>query len=158
MSQTIHVTPDSLPDVHKLKAEMGVTELSLSEYIQQRGNFQLAVAFSKLFDPDFVEVDDLVLLAERCDPDSLATWRETLKNNRQQIEAMVNHVHVYDLFADDTDLPDEVYAYLGATIAKFWRFALAERFPQRRFKVVCSDEPTDYGPTITFYQIRSDSA
>ena len=61
------------------------------------GNFQLAIAFSRLFWPEFVEHDGCVLYADF----SLESYRgffTSCKGNRAAVEGMMNHRHILDLF------------------------------------------------------------
>lgn len=119
-----------------------------------RGDFQLAADFSKLFWPDFVEVDGYVLLAEQFEEADVAQWRQQFGDDRKAVESMVNHVHLYDLFNNTGNTHKTALAdYLGRVLVICWRRALAEAFPDKRFTVEYATDPDDYGPTISFFSV-----
>jgi hypothetical protein len=130
-------------------------DLSLWNYLNLRAEYDLAAAFSKLFWPDFIEVSGCILLAEQYDPSSFKAWWEVLEGKLQAVEALVNHVHIYDLFLNsppDVKYDDRLYDYLGRILLLCWRHALHEAFPEKEFAFVYSTDPAEYGPTITFSQ------
>ena len=113
----------------------------------------LVVAFFKLFWPDVIEVEGYVLLTEHYDQAKLANWLEWQRRTggeRWKLEATLNEVHLYHVFLADAALP--VLEYLATVLARCWRTALREAFPERRFIVFYASEPEDYGPTLTIWQ------
>lgn len=129
---------------------------SVWDLLGAKGGAELAVAFSSLFWPEFVEVEDCVLLRERYSPSQFQDWWKELDGDRSRIEGMVNHVHLWDLFdLDDEGLPDEAVQDLAQVLVSTWRCALQQRFPDRDFEVsVVLDDPEEYGPTIAFSTVR----
>ena len=129
------------------------------QYLNIVAHEEMAAAFATLFWPEFIEVEGCVLLREHYEAANFASWKDTLKGDRQQIEAMINHVHLCDLFLNNNPLGGShprVLAYLGQTLARSWPHALQETFPEKHF-VVDYDEDPDwnyYGPEITFWQDR----
>lgn len=122
--------------------------------LQIAGGVELAAAFSKLFWPDFIEVGGCVVLAEQYNPQSFDAWRAQFGEDRSRTEEMVNHVHMYDLFPNDSnpDADQGVAAYLASVLIRCWAAALREAFPDRDFEFSLATEPDDYGPTVTFWQ------
>jgi len=55
------------------------SNLDLWNYLAMVGNYQMAAAFSKLFWPDFVEVEGCVLLAEHFDAKNFKHWQKHLR-------------------------------------------------------------------------------
>lgn len=114
-----------------------------------RSGAAAAIAFAGLFWPRFVEVRGCVLLAEHFDAASFERWWEQLDGDRPAIEATINHLHLWDVFDPEADgVPPAGMRWLAAVLARTWRAALDEQFPDRELTVSVSDEPDDYGPTL----------
>lgn len=108
-----------------------------------------AVAVAGFLWPRFVRVDGCILIADRYDAEAFTAWKERL-NSRAEIEATVNHVHLWDVFGDSHgDVSDEALAFLGEVMCKTWRAAAAEAFPGEPMDVEYSNDSEDYGPTVT---------
>lgn len=143
-----------LRDFEKWRADWGKPDFTLWDYINYRSDPELAVAFATLFWPRFVEVDGCILLAEHYDPHNFTQWKAQFAGNCQDIERMVNHVHVYDLFANSgaSGTAIEALNYLAQTLMRCWDCDLRATFPSRRFVFEYATEPEEYGPTITIYE------
>ncbi len=117
----------------------------------------MALTFSKLFCPDFIEVDGLVLLAEHYNHDNLEDWKITLVVDLSQVESVINHMHTYDLFLNDLqeDIEQSVYCIIGQAMYRCWKCSLADKYPDKRFQMFYSDEDMDEGSVISFNQIRA---
>ncbi len=146
---------DLLPNYRKWKRGQVPSPVGVWDYLGHRGDFELAFAFGKLFWPDFVEVEGCVLLEEQYDETSFRTWQREFEGDCARVEAMMNHVHVYDLFpevpADHLDA--QLFERLGRLLVQTWTHALKEAFPARAFNVTYSNEPQAYGPTVGFHQV-----
>jgi hypothetical protein len=144
----------TLRSFQQWKANWGNPNLSIWDYINNQGNPELAVAFSKLFWPDFVEVRGCVLLAEHFKPTDFENWRRHFKEDRRQIEAAINEVHIYDLFTNSPpeEVAFQVYEYLAQVLQKSWNCALRDAYPSRAFEFDYRTEPEEYGPTLAFWQ------
>ncbi len=70
----------------------------LWNYLNMRADLDMAAAFTKLFWPDFIEVDGCVLLKIAYSPNSFQSWVEHYHGDTRKVEAMINHVHISDLF------------------------------------------------------------
>ncbi len=81
-------------------------------------------------------------------------WHDELKGDNRALEALINHLHVYDLFSNDGENDLETYEYLGEVLVECWTCALKTKFPNLEFTVDYATEPEEYGPTITFYQSK----
>jgi hypothetical protein len=128
--------------------------LSYWNYLAMRAELDVAAVLSKLLFPDLVEVQNCILLAEQFDPATFATWQQQFPGEEAKIEAVMNHVHVYDLFlnAPQQHYPLELYEYLARVLLQCWRQTVEAQFPDRTFVFELTSEPEDYGPTLTFYQ------
>lgn len=125
--------------------------------MEAEGNLDLAVAFAAFFWPEFIEVSGCILFKDRYSQEGFAIWMKTLNNDLGHVESMMNHTHFYDLTLNDERRDEQqlqTYEYVARVAERTWRAALAEQFPDRRFKFVHATEPDDYGPTLYFWQVR----
>lgn len=96
-------------------------------------------AVATLLSPQFVEVRGCVLRADRYWPETFARWWEELRGDRQRIEAVVNHEHLADLYLNSSSRPDRRFdEALARVVARCWRAALAEAYPERSFAIEIS--------------------
>jgi hypothetical protein len=128
--------------------------IDLDAWLDCMGNFQLAIAFSRLFWPEFVEHDGCVLFAGF----SLDTYHGFLtacNGDRAGVEAVMNHRHVLDLFhhAAPTATAAQLI-YLGKVFNEILKVKLAHDFPNRVFEVSFEDGPFDdlIEYQVTFWQ------
>ncbi len=108
---------------------------------------------ARLLWPDFVEVRGCVIRQDAYDPVGFEDWWRAESGAVPRIEAVLNHLHLWDLFDLDSGARDEIdrtLSDLGKVIEKCWRSALLDRFPDRTFRVTFSEDPLEYGPTVTF--------
>jgi hypothetical protein len=99
------------------------------------GNFQLAIAFSRLFWPEFVEHDGCVLFADFL-PANYAGFMNNCKGDRAAVERVMNHQHILDLFFHAAGTATEAQVvYLGNVLKDILTVKLAHDFPARRFCV-----------------------
>lgn len=140
--------PTGLPRVAEWLAATSGPALGLVDYVGERVGPTATVAVAGLLWPQFVRVDECILIADRYDPQTFATWRERL-GKRGDIEAAVNHVHLWDVFSGVESVPDEALKFLGQVMCKTWAAALAEAFPDEQLDIEFSNDPDDYGPTVT---------
>jgi hypothetical protein len=134
-------------------ASAGFTEpLTVWDFLNYRGGLHMAVAFGALFWPQFVEHEGCVFLSERFSVEAYEQWSAELPT-RRDLEQMINHVHLWDLFAFFTDQSgDDAFEQLGLLLAKTWRCALADRFPDRDFEVSFVSDG-GYGPELSLWQV-----
>ncbi len=130
--------------------------IDVGAWIGCSGNFELAIGYSTIFWPEFVEFERYVLRA-RFSVESLRGFERQCGGERQQIEAVMNHLHISDIqHAGCEDITHERVIYLGRVLCEIYRAKLAWRFPAKRFEVHFDDSPaeqiTDY--ELTVYQIE----
>ncbi len=128
----------------------GTADFNPAAFVMYNVSVAEAAVLSTLLWPDFVEYDGCVLLAFKFDEAGVSNWLDHLEGDRRAVEAVVNHVHLWDVLA--AKAPEE-YAALSALagrIAPMWRAAARAAFPEREFDITVTDDPDDYGPTVTF--------
>lgn len=153
MKDRMNVT--DLPRVKQWQKVFGGTP-GLWDYLAQEGSATLALAFAALFWPRFVEIQGCVLLRDRYQPENFRQWWERLAGRVSQIEATINHIHLWDLFdPQKEEIPESALEELAYVLATCWECALRHAFPKRMFTVTVSTGDEDYGPTVTFASLGS---
>lgn len=128
--------------------------LDFSVYISETMHPEDFLISSKLFFPDFVEVNDCVFLSERYIESNYNDWMEKLQN-KSSVESILNHIHMYDIFSgSDQDISDSIFIQISKVLKFSWEVSLAKCFLDRKFIVETSFSDMEYGPTLTFYQDR----
>jgi hypothetical protein len=137
---------------YKQENESWIPDFDTWSYLNLRADADLAAAFTKLFWPDFVEVEGCVLLKRAYSPESFQEWMERFQGDERRVEATMNHVHIWDVFIASFDrqkYPDELYEYLANALIFGWKQALSLAFPDKRFVFTLRH---GYGPEISFRQ------
>ncbi len=107
--------------------------------------------------PEFVDVDGLVLNKSRL-PQHHQRYIQQFRAqgwSDSDIENVINHIHVADLFLNDPDrdeIDGRILSYIAQTMAKIWLCRLSTLYPDRRFVVGVTDEATS--PEVYVYSVR----
>ena len=115
--------------------------VSLGHWIFAIGSFEHMIAYGELFWPDFVEHDGCILRAGFSEESYLGFLEQT-GGDKRAVEAVINHVHIFDLISKPEGPSDEQAAYLGRLLQEMWRAKLEREFPGRAF-IVCYDQDDD---------------
>ena len=118
------------------------------------GNIELAIGYSQLFWPDFIEHDGCVLFAD-FSPQSYQAFLEQCEGDRRRVETVMNHRHVFDYFCDlSQSATHDQLIYIGRMLKEMWRAKLNLDFPARAFVFSFPEGPfedvIDY--EVTFWQ------
>lgn len=141
--------PNALRAVRAWSAGFG-GHLDALDYLGQVVGPTGAVAAIDLFWPRFVEVRGCVLRARAYSAERFEEWWSSLEGDTRRIEAVVSHLHLWDVFDDPGSVPPEALRRLADVLAHTWRAALAQQFPGRAFDVTVSDEQDgEHGPTLS---------
>src|SRR5215510_2151891 len=109
--------------------------IDVESWIGCEGSFRMAIGYSTIFWPEFVEFESYVLRAG-FSLESLRSFERQCTGDRRQIEAFMNHLHVADIqFHGCEDITHERVVYLGRFLSEIYRAKLAWRFPFKRFEV-----------------------
>lgn len=143
-----------------MRSELGAWNdgqgIDLVDWTACTGNFSLAVGYSEIFWPRFVEFEGYVLV-EGFSIEGLRSFEQNPDASRQSVERVMNHLHVTDLQHDACpDVSADKLIVLGERLREIYAVKLAFEFPDRRFHVeFCRpDEPEelrDY--QLSFFQI-----
>lgn len=141
----------------------GSKNFNVLDFVGAFGSPLLAVAYSKLFWPDFSEFEDMIFLSDHLEmayvkSEQPQQIKECLAESweKQRIEYSFNLCDVPESFfnknAGDTyDSEDE---YLANVLAQMWKSKLTHQFPSRNFNVeVLTPEENGGEFAVTFYQL-----
>lgn len=117
--------------------------ISVEAWVGCSGTIELAVGYSRLFWPEFIEYDGCVLFAGF----SLESYRgfmEQCGGDRRRVEAVMNHRHMLDYFshAGGSATAAQIL-YLGRVVKDMWEAKLYRDFLGRRFVVSFAEGPYD---------------
>lgn len=128
-------------------------------WLQAMGTFNLAVAFTSLFWPEFTEHQNSVFIApfEEGHIENYERGLIATEGNVTSVEATLNHQHILDIFPNaETEPSREQVLFLGKVLKEMWGAKLKQDFPSRKFVVSFpedySDNLIDY--EITFWEVR----
>jgi len=139
------------------KAQWQVQEgLDVHAYLFDAIHPEDALLLTVLFLPRLICFEGGIFMDDRFSETSFRTWLAHCEGDLAAVEAMMNHVHLYDVFGTKADGVNEaVFERLGQALAFSWRALLAQAFPERHFSVEYSNTEQDYGPTVTFFQVAT---
>ncbi len=131
-------------------------------YVDAHASVELVAACATMFWPLFVVERDCVILQEHFVQKTFDEWYAYFHGDRSATEAMLNHVHLVDVFLNQpgSEYADESYlfAYIAQIMAKCWQCALQTQFPERRLQVTYDENESGNGPTVTCFQIEDAEA
>ena len=143
---------DEMSDFQQWRKANG-DEFSIWDYLSGVANVEVALAFTKLFCPDFVEHDSGIFLAEVFNQEIYKHWQEELGNDIAAIERVMNHQHIDDFLPGAESIGIDNLLYLGQVIRQMWDNHLKVRYPERDFQVSCNQD--EYTVVVTFCQTIS---
>lgn len=128
--------------------------IDIFSYVSDVCSPEDSLLFCRLLFPDFAVVGEAVILENKYDVDVFASWMKSFEGDIGAVERMLNHTHLYDVFAGCADKVDDVvFEQLCEIVALSWRLVLKDKFPERLFSVEVSNSDQDYGPVVTFFQV-----
>jgi len=131
------------------------SELDGLSYISDVVHPEDALMFCKVLFPDFVFHESGVFLESGFTVEAYSSWMKNCNNDVVAVEKLLNHMHLYDVFGGCTDRVDEaVYEQLCRIVAQSWRMVLLSKFPEKKFCVQAIISDQEYGPVVTFSQVR----
>ncbi len=94
--------------------------------------------------PGFEEKNNMILRVSNRNTYNNLEGTDLSKN---QVEYLVNHIHVPDLFLNDSnEVTPEILKGIASIIVDIWGLQLAKTFPNRRFSIGMNDD--GIGPTV----------
>jgi hypothetical protein len=145
---------DLIPEMRDWNNGAGI---GVESWVGCTGNFRLAVGYSTIFWPGFVEFEDYVLRAG-FSVESLRSFAARPDIEPWSVEAVMNHLHLDSIqYLGCEDITRERLLYLGRTLCEIYRAKLAWQFPTRHFAVQFNESPEQplEAYQITFHQVPS---
>jgi hypothetical protein len=145
--------PDILPTLREMRATWTGPTINLWNFLDFKGSMELGYAFASMFWPELIEFQDGIFVAEQFSQDSFNQWMQSLDGSLTKVEAVMNHVHVNDLFMNaptDDNLPPSVKKTFATALAGCWRAAAAAQFQHLPIQVKCD---TDIDPDVHDYEV-----
>ena len=142
---------------YKVLNDLNPDNWDIGEYLNLKYDINAAIAFSKLFFPDFIEKDGCVILAFRYDENNFRDWYQHFNGNVSEIERVcnnyevMNYFHLNCLFSESHDLYNLQIDEFAKALKKSWEINCKLLFPDKLFHVDVFDE---YETTrITMYSV-----
>ncbi|GAA0613524.1 hypothetical protein HPO96_26735 [Kribbella sandramycini] len=123
--------------------------LDYVDYLKDQVGLAALVAFAAVLSPRFLQVEGCVLWERSYDGENFAAWRAELNGDVRRIESTLNQLRVWEIVGSNETRADmDALRFVAEVIARCWRAALREEFPERGFEVgvVASVD----GPKVTF--------
>lgn len=137
------VTPEFAKMIPELEAWNNGEGIDIESWIRCVGRFDHAVGYAQIFWPQFTIHDGCILFAG-FQVESFDAWMNQTSGQRRQVEAVMNHRHILDLFfGDETEVPREMVVHLGRTLREMWTAKLTRDFPNREIEVSFPEERYD---------------
>ncbi|MGH9745494.1 MAG: hypothetical protein ACRD59_05210 [Candidatus Acidiferrales bacterium] len=146
---------EHLKDVH---AKEDTSNFNVVDFLSAFGNPLDALAYSKLFWPDFIEFEGMIFFKDNIENDEdRSRIRAALANlgPAKEVEMSFNQFLIPEAFfsAHYSVANDEESLYLAEQMAAMWKARLAQLFPTKKcvVELQTADETLE-GPTIVVYQ------
>ena len=89
------------------------------------------------------------------EPSGVDVWSERMAGDAAAVESVVDHVHLCNFFAPQSEIENEALIDIGRVMASSWKCAAESQFPDREVIVEFNDGTDDYGPTVSIHASRS---
>lgn len=134
-----------------------VPDLTPVGWVYYAGTPGQAIAYANLFWPKFTEHDGCILRDEAFEIENFNTWMQSTAGNRREVEAVINHVHILDIFGNEAATPTlQQVLCLGRFLKATWEAKLKLEFPSKDITVSFPEDPEPdlINYEITFFQNR----
>ena len=125
-----------ISDLTEWRKNIG-NEFSIEDWIVSEGNIKFLIAYSLLLWPEFTEYDGCVILKNRFDIQNFENWKNTeYVKTYAQIESVLNHFHILDLFGTDekrNEINYEQIVFLGNKLCEIYSAKLKLEYPEKKF-------------------------
>jgi hypothetical protein len=134
-------------DYSKLIPELslwnGGRGIDVGSWINGRGSFEHAIAYSHLFWPELVEHDDCIFRLDVYNLERYQAWLKSTQGNKTATEQVMNHIHLGDLFPNSSTRTMPQKNYLARLLKETWECKLQREFPGVATVVELSDCAAD---------------
>ncbi|MEQ8995515.1 MAG: hypothetical protein RID53_03295 [Coleofasciculus sp. B1-GNL1-01] len=150
-TQHLSLNTTQMSDFQQWKQING-DDFSLWDYLAGVSNIEVALAFTKVFLPDFVEHEGGIFLSEAFNLEIYEQWKAQLGDNIASIEQVMNHQHIDDLLPGSESAGIDNLFYLGQVIKQMWKNHLKSLYPKYSFEVSCTRD--EYTVVVTFHHSK----
>lgn len=154
-TQHLSLNTEQMSDFQQWKQING-DDFSLWDYLAGVSNIEVALAFTKVFLPDFVEHEGGIFLSEAFSLEIYEQWKELFGDNIASIEQVINHQHIDDLLPGSESAGIDNLFYLGQVIQQMWENHLKSLYPKYSFEVSCTRD--EYTVVVTFHHSNLQSS
>lgn len=129
-------------DIKKLNPD----NWDIASYLNLKYDMNAAIAFSKLYFPDFIEKDGCIILGFLYDKITFNEWYERFNGDTTAIESMCNSYDVMDYFGlnrsqdESPDLFNQIIDEFAKILKKSWEANCKLLFPERKMIVEVYDQ------------------
>jgi hypothetical protein len=154
-----------LNSLRRIYTDLDTQNFDVLDFVAAFGSPLQALMYSRLFWPEFVEIDGMVFLKESMEYEDdrrrLAEALEHYGGNLTRTEQSFNLLEVpsslftrYEALDETTEEEEDLW--LAQRLAQMWRACLSHRYPGREFVVEVLEEDTGGGDPVSviFYQHR----
>jgi hypothetical protein len=125
---------------YKQASTLNPDNWDISEYINWKYDMNAALAFSKLFFPDFIEKDGCIILSFRYNEETFETWKQHFNNDITAIETACNMYQISDYFSNNDVYESDEHFYeaikaFSHALKTAWQLNCKVLFPQRNIIV-----------------------
>ena len=153
-----------IPEIKDWQKHNG-DKFDVEDWIAIEGNIKLAIGYSSIFWPDFIEHENCVFLKSHFSIANYNEWKNVdYIEYFSQIEYVLNHIHILDLFAEEQGKQSEIskdqIIYLGIVLREIYETKLRTQFKDKTFIVTFNgnEDPgdlTDY--ELSFHQLENET-
>jgi hypothetical protein len=123
------------------------------DWISCVGNYEHAIGYLSIFWPEMYEYDGCIFVSSLPEKEHYESWLSQTDGNKKSVEAVLNHVHITDLFQVGQLSPTEVQIkYIGSKLREMWHAKAKQQFPNNDIQVGfyegTSDELREYQVTL----------
>jgi hypothetical protein len=123
---------------------------NILSYLNYKYDMNAALAFSKFFFPDFIEVKGCIVLSFLYNQETFESWFRELNGEISEVEKMANLYELKDYFHINTDSEPEVDVF-GQILKKSWEMNLSILYPEKKFIIKLFEEYNS--KFITFHTV-----
>ncbi|MEL6803188.1 MAG: hypothetical protein AAFO91_05300 [Bacteroidota bacterium] len=128
--------------------------IEAEDWIYIKGRYDLAVGYSLIYWPRFVEFEGYILRSGFA-IDSLRGFEKQSNNNRATVESVMNSIDLGDIHRDNGMPSEEQVQYLGMVLRDLHELKLSRDFPNRNFEIAINDDLASgyLDSELTFWQV-----
>ena len=148
-------------ELTKLYSSEDTTDFNVFDFTFAFGSVLEAMAYAKLFWPDCVHVDDVILRSDVIEDEKDASRvRQVLRDSSFDIEGTesdFNRLYIPDDFFGKRacESSDAINEYFARVLVDMWKARLKQMYPQFRFSVVLESD-SDGAMSVTFHRIQDE--